>query len=158
MFTTDQIRSLHVQDITSIKFSTSICYSCMCCRYRRFSSKTNQINCNQYEISLSLCKFFKSTIYCIVHLKRQSLWFVCCVKLINDSLNRPLSFSFRGCLPSKNNHSLVKYSSCPHRNRPRNPSIVKHNNIGVRQTAAIKAILHSRCLVDVLQVWQNPFP
>ena len=53
-------------------------------------------------------------------------------------LNRPLSFSFRGCLPSKNNHSLVKYSSCPHRNRPRNPSIVKHNNIGVRQTAALK--------------------
>lgn len=93
-----------------------------------------------------------------LYIWKDNAYDLCAVSSWLMILNRPLSFSFWGGLPSKNNHSLVKYSSCPHRNRPKNPSIVKHDNIGVRQTAAIKAILHSQCLFDVLQVWQNPFP
>lgn len=97
-----------------LKFTASICYNCMCCRYRRFSSKVNQIICNQYEISLTLM-FFKSTIYYIVYLKKTMLNDLCAVSTWLMILNRLLSFSFRGCLPCKSNHSLVKYRSCPHR-------------------------------------------
>lgn len=130
----------------------------MCCRYRIFSSKINQkiiaINMRSLWLNASSLRVQSTTLY----IWKDNAYDLCAVSSWLMILNRPLSFSFRRCLPCKNNHSLVKYSSCPHRNRPKNPSIVKHNNIGVKQNVAIKAILDSQSLFNVLQVWQNPFP